>query len=133
MSSRVGLTWVLALGAVLGVALSGPKSPRSAHAVETAVRRVQGQPCGGLAGSPCPEGYTCVDDPRDDCDPTRNGADCIGWCMRARPGPSRCTGREPGRRYLSHDVQQCAAIRFACEAGMRPFFDACGCGCEPES
>jgi hypothetical protein len=27
--------------------------------------------CGGFAGIPCPDGQACVDDPSDDCDPTR--------------------------------------------------------------
>ena len=36
--------------------------------------------CGGIQGSLCPEGFTCVDDPRDDCDPTAEGADCGGIC-----------------------------------------------------
>lgn len=43
----------------------------------------QGDFCGGIAGFPCPEGYTCVDDPSDDCDPTRGGADCGGICRRS--------------------------------------------------
>jgi hypothetical protein len=39
--------------------------------------------CGGIAGTRCPPSYTgCVDDPRDDCDPARGGADCIGLCVR---------------------------------------------------
>ena len=25
--------------------------------------------CGGIAGIPCPEGYSCIDDPSDSCDP----------------------------------------------------------------
>ena len=37
--------------------------------------------CGGFAGFECPEGYQCVDDPSDDCDPRRGGADCIGICV----------------------------------------------------
>ncbi|KAF2003362.1 hypothetical protein P154DRAFT_410402, partial [Amniculicola lignicola CBS 123094] len=39
--------------------------------------------CGGFAGFRCPtdEKYTCIDDPRDDCDPKRGGADCIGICV----------------------------------------------------
>ena len=40
--------------------------------------------CGGIAGIPCPEGQTCVDDPRDDCDPKRGGADCPGICKGKR-------------------------------------------------
>jgi hypothetical protein len=38
------------------------------------------QACGGIAGIPCPEGKTCVDNPSDDCDPKRGGADCPGIC-----------------------------------------------------
>ncbi|MGC4065109.1 MAG: hypothetical protein QM784_10780 [Polyangiaceae bacterium] len=37
--------------------------------------------CGGIAGLPCPAGFTCVDDPRDDCSPCRGGADCGGICV----------------------------------------------------
>ncbi len=40
-----------------------------------------GQPCGGFAGLECPNPkQICVDDPRDDCDPKKGGADCIGIC-----------------------------------------------------
>ena len=37
--------------------------------------------CGGIAGTPCPSGYTCVDDPFDSCDPLSGGADCGGVCV----------------------------------------------------
>ena len=37
--------------------------------------------CGGIAGFPCPSGFECVDDPRDDCDPCSGGADCGGICV----------------------------------------------------
>ncbi len=37
-------------------------------------------PCGGFAGTACPENAECVDDPRDDCDPLNGGNDCIGVC-----------------------------------------------------
>ncbi|HKX53529.1 MAG TPA: Kazal-type serine protease inhibitor domain protein [Nitrosospira sp.] len=40
------------------------------------------QMCGGIAGFPCPEGKKCVDDPSDNCDPTRGGADCSGICVK---------------------------------------------------
>jgi hypothetical protein len=36
--------------------------------------------CGGIAAFPCPGSGSCVDDPRDDCDPARGGADCSGVC-----------------------------------------------------
>ena len=37
--------------------------------------------CGGIAGFPCPDGLTCVDDPSDECDPNSGGADCGGICV----------------------------------------------------
>ncbi|MGH8468079.1 MAG: Kazal-type serine protease inhibitor domain protein [Gammaproteobacteria bacterium] len=42
------------------------------------------QICGGIAGFPCPDGKVCVDDPSDDCDATKGGADCSGICV-SRP------------------------------------------------
>jgi hypothetical protein len=39
--------------------------------------------CGGLTGATCPEGYTCVDDPSDNCDPNKGGADCAGVCQQS--------------------------------------------------
>ena len=43
-------------------------------------KKSEPQACGGIAGIPCPSGKTCVDDPADDCDPKRGGADCPGIC-----------------------------------------------------
>ncbi|KAF2655050.1 hypothetical protein K491DRAFT_439166 [Lophiostoma macrostomum CBS 122681] len=41
--------------------------------------------CGGFAGVKCPQSegkeMLCVDDPRDECDPVKGGADCAGLCM----------------------------------------------------
>ncbi len=36
--------------------------------------------CGGITGKQCPSGQTCIDDPKDSCDPAHGGADCIGMC-----------------------------------------------------
>jgi hypothetical protein len=55
--------------------------PQSSHGAN------RGQPCGGIAGLPCPKGFICVDDPRDDCDPETGGADCIGICVRKVKDP----------------------------------------------
>ena len=42
--------------------------------------------CGGLAGLDCPSpNQTCIDDPRDGCDPKLGHTDCIGICV----GPGR--------------------------------------------
>jgi len=90
--------------------------------------------CGGIAGLPCPEGYACVDDPADTCDPAQGGADCGGICMEEGEDagtPSQCPGDSPSRRYVSQDPEKCAAIRFFCDPGYQPFFNDCGCGCEP--
>jgi hypothetical protein len=46
-----------------------------------------GEFCGGIAGIPCPDGSSCVDDPSDDCDPRTGGADCGGICV---PGTNPC-------------------------------------------
>ena len=89
--------------------------------------------CGGFAGLACPDELSCVDDPNDDCDPDQGGADCIGVCEPAHghgPKPHKQKCGDPDRSYVSHDPDQCAAIRFKCADGEVAFFDACGCGCE---
>lgn len=47
--------------------------------------------CGGIAGFPCPTGFTCIDNPRDECDPQHGGADCGGICVREET-PRACGG-----------------------------------------
>jgi len=48
--------------------------------------------CGGIGGNvPCPTGTTCVDDPTDDCDPAKGGADCGGICV-VPDGTASCGG-----------------------------------------
>ena len=44
--------------------------------------------CGGFAGLPCPTGFQCVDDPRDDCSPCKGGADCGGICVQVACAPT---------------------------------------------
>jgi hypothetical protein len=39
-----------------------------------------GPSCGGITGKACPGMGKCVDDPRDSCDPAKDGADCGGIC-----------------------------------------------------
>lgn len=93
--------------------------------------------CAGLFGVSCPDGQVCVDDPGDECEPLRGGADCLGLCVAPpdprprprplRPAPSRCA--DPARSYVSHDLEMCAQVLFVCEPDWLPFYDACGCGC----
>lgn len=84
--------------------------------------------CGGIAGFPCEGGKVCVDDPRDDCDPRRGGADCGGICVTS---VDSCEVRhlDPARDYLGRSPADCARIRFSCPTGSTAFFDHCGCGC----
>lgn len=83
------------------------------------------QACGGIAGLPCPDGYLCVDDPRDDCDPQNGGADCMGICRR-----DRCTYDDPSKTYVGRSLAECQVIRFVCDPGSEHFADECGCGCQ---
>ncbi|HEX5748652.1 MAG TPA: hypothetical protein VFZ09_20600 [Archangium sp.] len=129
MSIRLMWCGVLIIGAALG----GAACTSTADAGQEAglqAGEVQGDFCGGIAGIPCAEGYACVDDPRDDCDPDRGGADCGGICRRMNP--VACTGHERGMKYVSRDPAQCAAIRFTCKEGFAPFFNECGCGCQKQ-
>jgi len=88
-----------------------------------ALRRV----CGGIVGVACPDGFRCVDDPRDRCDPAAGGADCSGVCRRERR--PRCTYDDPAKSYVSRDTTECSRIRFVCAEGTSYFADDCGCGC----
>jgi len=49
----------------------------------TATAAPGGQPCGGITGATCPDGFKCVDIPGDGCNPKSGGADCPGVCKRA--------------------------------------------------
>ncbi len=40
--------------------------------------------CGGFAGFLCKPGMTCIDDPRDGCNPDKGGRDCGGLCIPDR-------------------------------------------------
>ncbi len=127
MFIRTMVYGAMAVGAlVLGTGCMGTAE---AQQEETAVRQQDASTfCGGIAGIPCAEGFVCVDDPNDDCNPKTGGADCGGICVQATP-TSRCN--QPERDYISRDPNRCAVIRFTCPEGQVPFSDDCGCGCEP--
>ena len=52
--------------------------------------------CGGIAGFACPDGYSCVDNPEDDCYPNKGGSDCGGVCVE-----DACAIAD--RQYVSKD------------------------------
>mmetsp|Transcript_37468 Transcript_37468/g.61582 ORF Transcript_37468/g.61582 Transcript_37468/m.61582 type:complete len:579 (-) Transcript_37468:200-1936(-) len=60
--------------------------------------RGSGPSCGGFAGTPCPAGLTCVDDPTDTCDVSTGGRDCPGICVGK-------TGMD-GHHETSSDIQE---------------------------
>ena len=37
--------------------------------------------CGGIAAIDCDDGFRCIDNPLDNCDPLKGGADCGGICI----------------------------------------------------
>ncbi len=37
--------------------------------------------------------------------------------------------KDPTRRYVSRNPEECPAILFFCAEGETAFFDECGCGC----
>lgn len=51
------------------------------------------QLCGGIAALPCPDGFTCTDDPSDTCNPAAGGADCSGVCTQS-PAESTSSSTE---------------------------------------
>lgn len=61
--------------------------------------------CGGIAGFPCPDGYTCVDDPNDSCDPDAGGADCGGICVPISPSINACQGLSNAQSHASANGQ----------------------------
>lgn len=42
-----------------------------------------------------------------------------------------CDYEDPARSWVSRDPAECATVLFLCVEGMLPFYDDCGCGCEP--
>lgn len=116
---------------VTGLALLGSACSPTADAADQSApleAAKGGEFCGGIAGIPCAQGFTCVDDPNDTCDPNQGGADCGGICQQ-EVKKETCDYNDPSRIYVSEDPERCAAIRFTCPELQSAFFDDCGCGC----
>ncbi len=77
--------------------------------------------CGGFAGFPCDDGYKCIDDPCDDCDPLKGGADCGGICIECPDSLSACfLNYAPvccGGSTYSNQCFATLACRTRCSAG----------------
>jgi hypothetical protein len=94
-SGRMSRRQAGAAGAILLALLTGA-DPTVAHKRTRHTKREcpqssqtanRGRPCGGIAAIPCPDGFICVDDPHDDCDPAAGGADCPGICVPIGENP----------------------------------------------
>jgi hypothetical protein len=73
---------------------------------------VTGQFCAGIAQFPCPEGFACVDDPRDDCDPAAGGVDCGGVCV-AGPTDPDAVDRNGDRVICARAASSIGSLRAA--------------------
>ncbi|PGH18828.1 hypothetical protein AJ79_00241 [Helicocarpus griseus UAMH5409] len=63
------------------VCIDDPRRPGCGMACDIPGICVKKEFCGGIAGIPCPSGKECFDDPTDNCDPKKGGADCAGICI----------------------------------------------------
>jgi hypothetical protein len=131
-----GMLWgLLVVGGAVMAGGCGPTSAAAQPGDEGARRVGEGAAadptfCGGVANLPCPDGYTCVDAPKDDCDLKGSDADCGGICVpAATEEPLTACGGEPGYSYVLTDPQACRGVNFKCPGGSTAFFNDCGCGC----
>lgn len=51
--------------------------------------KMKQSPCGGPSAIVCPRGMSCIDDPNDKCDPTKDGLNCPGKCVAGGGGQSK--------------------------------------------
>lgn len=131
MFTRVLMLGMLFAGAAGPLACTETAQAGAPSEGEGAKEPPVGQFCGGIAAIQCPEGLVCVDDPRDDCDPQRSGADCGGLCVHPDcPQVPGCDYSDPSLSYVSKDPQECTALLFKCPEGSTAFFGECGCGCQ---
>ncbi|KAF2101797.1 hypothetical protein NA57DRAFT_35466, partial [Rhizodiscina lignyota] len=75
-----------------GICTPTKSTTLTARATTSANPESENKSCGGLLGKQCDAGYDCLDDPSDDCDPSKGGADCIGICT-----PSKTCGGFVGK------------------------------------
>lgn len=64
-------------------------------------------PCGGPSVIKCPVGMSCVDDPHDKCDPTKDGLNCPGMCVAGGTGEEQKVKQPCG-----------GPSRIGCQGGM---------------
>jgi hypothetical protein len=77
------MKWMVLAGAVCGAVACG--GTQTEPDLVGSRNQGVGESCGGFAGTACPKGLVCVDDPSDSCDPNNGGRDCIGICQEETP------------------------------------------------
>lgn|SRR5687768_17493381 len=83
-ASRFVVLSTFALALTLGwgnsVQAEDPAAATASDAPSTATHK-KSLPCGGPSAIKCSRGMSCVDDPSDNCDPTKDGLNCPGTCV----------------------------------------------------
>ncbi|KAK3402671.1 hypothetical protein B0T20DRAFT_319373, partial [Sordaria brevicollis] len=60
------------------------------HGLSTCIDAI---PCVASSNFACPaKNQVCIDDPRDDCDPLKQGEECSGVCVEPHPTKKTCGG-----------------------------------------
>jgi hypothetical protein len=90
-SAAVRLVALLVLSVGLSIGLNGPTNAqegmqgqdreKSGSQAKSASGGKKQLPCGGPSVIQCPRGLSCVDNPHDKCDPTKDGLNCPGTCV----------------------------------------------------
>jgi hypothetical protein len=70
--------WTMGQGGI-AYAQDGAAVGKETPALKNTV--VDGRPCGGPNRLTCGAGLICVDNPNDNCNPTKDGIECPGTCM----------------------------------------------------
>ena len=115
-----------------------------------------GDMCGGIGNIQCSDGLICKESSNipdgsgichtptwcmeaSDCDnlshPNPGTYSCEEYvCQWQNMGPARdeCGLVIADTEYISHDLDECAVIRYTCDAPQEPFSNDCGCGCGSE-
>ena len=105
MFKRLAVAGALVVGALfVGAGCGGTVEEQDALATQ---EQAVGQSCGGFAGTPCPTGQVCVDDPSDSCDPNNGGRDCIGICKYRSCGGFAGTACPTGYTCVDDPTDSC--------------------------
>lgn len=84
--------------------------------------------CGGFAAIPCSADEECVDNPTDDCDPNKGGADCAGICQPKAPPPPPCWGAWLDRNGVCRTPADGVYPASCCERGPKCGDAQCAAG-----